>query len=104
MSRTRRLLLVALLVPALLAAALAPAGAQARPVRFEGTVQWVAGQSMLVALDNGLSVNVDLVRVPQGQYLVLGRGERVLVSGTIASGSRTVTGFSVERVTATEAP
>ena len=100
----RRAAVVSVVVVAVLAAALAPANAQTRPVRFEGSVQWIAGQSMLVLLDSGLSVNVNLIRVPQWQYLALLPGERILVTGTITGGSRNIAGVAIERLTSTEAP
>lgn len=87
-----------------LACVTAPADAQTRTVRFEGNVQWIAGQSMLVLLDSGLSVNVALIRVPQWQYLALLPGERVVVTGTSTAGYRVITGVAIERLTSSEAP
>jgi hypothetical protein len=96
--------LLGVVAAVVLAVALVPAAAQTRPVRFEGSVQWIAGQSMLVLLDSGLSVNVNLIRVPQWQYLALLPGERILVTGTITGGTRNVAGVAIERLAGTEAP
>jgi len=74
-----------------------PADAQERAVRFDGRVQWVAGQLMVVQTDSGASVSVDLVRVPQDQYAVLTPSERVVVIGVITDRSRRVIGTSVMR-------
>ena len=102
MAKTLAVLGVAALV--VLAGALTPAEAQTRTVRFEGSVQWIAGQSMLVLLDSGLSVNVALIRVPQWQYLALMPGERILVTGTVTGRYRDVAGISIERLGNAEAP
>jgi hypothetical protein len=96
--------LAILLVTALLIGTSTPAGAQNQPVRFDGRVQWVAGQLMAVGLDSGLSVSVDLARVPLDQYTVLGRGERVIIIGVITDGNRRVLGTSVVRGGEVEAP
>jgi hypothetical protein len=43
-------------------------GAQEQPIlRFEGRVTYVAPREMLVALDSGCVVMLDLVRIPQGE-------------------------------------
>ncbi|HYS16100.1 MAG TPA: hypothetical protein VET45_04175 [Candidatus Binatia bacterium] len=88
---------LAVLIVAILLAGLEPAGAQDRARRFDGRVQWVAGQVMVVQLDNGLSVSVDLLRVPQDQYAALVQGERVLVIGLVTDSSRRVTATRVVR-------
>src|SRR5262245_22269351 len=59
------------------------ATAQGREVRLDGRVQWIAGQLMVVQLDSGGSVSVDLKEVPQDQYLVLRRGDRVVIGGAL---------------------
>lgn len=74
-----------------------PVGAQERLVRFDGRVQWIAGQLMTVQLDSGGSASVDLLHVPQDQYLVLTRGERIVVFGIVSDGRRRVIGTSVVR-------
>ena len=40
-------------------------------------VQWIAGGLMVMRLDDGTSVSVDLLRVPQYQYAALVQGERI---------------------------
>jgi hypothetical protein len=74
-----------------------PAGAQDQAVRFDGRVQWVAGQLMAVQLDTGLSVSVDLARVPLDDYVALGPSQRVVVTGVITPGNRRVLGTSIVR-------
>jgi hypothetical protein len=95
---------VLLAVCVLLAGVPAPARGQGRPVRFDGRVQWIAAQAMAVQLDNGASVVVDLVRVPQEQYAVLSPNERVTVIGVIMDGSRRVTGTSILRSDEVQSP
>ena len=93
-----------LLISGLLAGVPAPAGAQERPVRFNARVQWVAGQVMAVQLDSGLSVSIDLVRVPQDEYAVLTPNERIVVIGVVADRSRRVQGKSILRGEDVQAP
>jgi len=38
------------------------------PVRFQGRVLWIAGETLLVATDDSQSINVDLTQVPQDEY------------------------------------
>jgi hypothetical protein len=73
------------------------ADAQERAVRFDGRVQWIAGQLLVVQTSSGASVSVDLVRIPPDQYAVLTPSERVVVIGVITNGSRRVIGTSVMR-------
>jgi len=60
--------LIVVVVSLLLASALEPAVAQEWLVRFDGRVQWIAGQLMAVQPASGYSVTVDLVGVPQNEY------------------------------------
>jgi hypothetical protein len=99
-----RLGMVRVVVVLLLLGTLAPAGAQEQVVRLDGRVQWVASQTMVVSLDTGGSINVDLVRVPQDQYAALSPNERVTVIGVITDRSRRVIGTSVIRGGDTQAP
>ncbi|HEU4368434.1 MAG TPA: hypothetical protein VFV05_09435 [Methylomirabilota bacterium] len=87
-----------LVLSVLLAGAFAPAGAQDRPVRLDGLVQWVGGQTLVVQLNSGASVSVDLTRVPQDQYAVLTPREQVVVIGVIPPGGRRVIGTAVMRL------
>jgi len=92
-----RLLIVALVA---LIQATAPGVAQAqRYMQVEGWVQWLAADRMQLVLDNGLSISVDLTRVPQSQYQGLGPGQRdrVAVVGYIAPDNRRFIASSVER-------
>ena len=80
-----------------------PAFAQEWPIRFDGRVQWVAGQQMVVNSDFGPSITVDLLRVPQGEYAGLTAGDRVTIIGVVRNGNPRVRGSSVVR-TETQAP
>jgi hypothetical protein len=70
----------------LLLASTAVAGAQtaAPPVQVVGTVQWISGQGMALALDTGSSVPVDLTQVEQDAYQRLITGDRIVVTGTLS--------------------
>lgn len=57
--------------------------AEGVPVRFEARVSWVAAQTMVVATDDGVAVNVDLSQVAQDEYQRLGPGARVIVTGAL---------------------
>lgn len=93
-----------LVVSLLLVAVRAPVDAQDRLVRLDGRVQWIAGQAMAVQLDNGGSVSVDLVHVPQDQYAAMSLNERVTVFGVISDGARRVSGTSILRGDSRQAP
>ena len=49
-------------------------------------------------------VSVDLLRVPQDEYAVLTRGERIVVIGVVTDGRRSVIGTSVVRGSDAQAP
>ena len=95
--------LALVLVSLLLASAPASATAQEWSIRFDGRVQWVAGQQMVVDSDFGSSITVDLLRVPQGEYAGLTTGDRVTIIGIVRNGNPRVAGRSVLR-TETQAP
>jgi hypothetical protein len=97
---------IALGLVAILVLACAPAGteAQGRWVRFNGRVQWIAGQVMVVQLDTGLSVSVDIARVPQDEYAALSRSERIGVIGIVTDSSRQVIATSIVRADDIQAP
>src|SRR5262245_20800590 len=80
--------------------AVVPGVAQAQYIQVEGWVQWVSADRMQLVLDNGLSISVDLTRVPQSQYQGLGPGQRdrVLVIGNIAPDNRRFIATSVTRM------
>jgi hypothetical protein len=101
--RFRSAALALVVVSLVLAGAPAPAAAQEWSTRFDGRVQWVAGQLMVVYPDVGSSVTVDLLRVPQGEYAGLTVGDRVTIIGVIRNGNRRIIGTSVLR-TETQAP
>jgi len=51
---------------------------------FIGTVQWITGEKMALALDSGASVPIDLTGADQSSYQTLGPGDRVIVTGTVS--------------------
>jgi hypothetical protein len=87
----------------MLASAPEPAAAQEWSIRFDGRVQWVAGQLMVVDSDFGSSITIDLLRVPQGEYAGLTTGDRVTIIGVVRNGNPRIQGRSVLR-TETQAP
>ena len=89
--------LIVVVVSLLLTSALEPAVAQEWLVRFDGRVQWIAGQLMAVQPDLGSSVSVDLVGVPQNEYAGLTVGDWVVVIGVIRNGNHRVIGTSIRR-------
>jgi len=70
-----------------------------RYMQVEGWVQWVAADRLQLVLDNGLSISVDLTRVPQSQYVGLGPGQRdrIIVIGHIAPDNRRFIAVSITR-------
>jgi hypothetical protein len=60
------------------------AGAQAVQYSFVGTVLWIAGERMALALDSGSSIAIDLTSTDQGDYQTLSSGDRVVVIGSVA--------------------
>jgi hypothetical protein len=79
-------------------AVLLPAGGAAAAVsnlRLEGRVQWINGEMMILASDEGWSIRIDLARVDQDEYRGLRSGERVVVTGIPAGDWRSVMALSV---------
>ncbi len=79
----------------ILVGALGLAAAQGRYVRVDGSVQWIAADKMQLILDSGLSVAIDLTRVPQDQYRTLRERDRVSVIGVVSADNRRVLATSV---------
>jgi hypothetical protein len=73
------LVAVAMILPASLA------GAEAAAVRLIGSVQWIGGLGMALALDTGGSIRVDLTSVELTDYQGLTSGDRVVVTGVLSS-------------------
>jgi hypothetical protein len=96
MKRVGLLIVVVLLV---LACAVVPAAAQ-QYMQVEGWVQWLSADRLQLVLDNGLSISVDLTRVPQRQYqgLSIGQRDRVSVVGVVSADNRRLIASSVTRV------
>src|SRR2546429_4895974 len=89
--------LIVVVVLLLLASALEPAVAQEWLVRFDGRVQWIAGQLMAVQPDLGSSVSVDLVGVPHNEDAGLTVGGLVAVIGVIRNGNHPGIRASIQR-------
>ena len=86
---------MALLVGSMLAA---PVDANAqRLIYYEGTVQWIAGSTMVITTDEGWSLRVDLTRVPQSEYQALVLRDRVLVTGLLSQDGNYLIGQSIQR-------
>ena len=63
-----------------------------------GWVQWIAANKLMLVLDSGLGVPVDLTRVPLDQYQTLSQRDQVEVIGVVSDDNREVIGASVIRV------
>ncbi len=81
------------------------ATAQDGPVRVQGRVEWIAGETMVIAPDGLVvapggttAINVDLTPIDQGAYAGLATGVRVAVVGTIANNYNRVIAGSIERL------
>jgi hypothetical protein len=73
-----------------------PATAQVRYVRVTGWVQWIAGERLMLALDDGSGVvPVDLTRVPLDEYRTLSGRDQVVVTGVPWDDNRGVFGLSI---------
>ena len=90
-----RQLLTALAFSMLLLGMSTAGGAQQRQVQMNGRVQWIAGQTMMLMLDGGGSVNVDLSGVPLDDYTKLRERDRVVVHGVLADDNRQVIATAV---------
>jgi hypothetical protein len=84
--------------------AASPAEAQKRYVQLEGSVQWIAGQKLLLLPDIGTGINIDISQVPLDDYQTLTQGNRVIVGGFVASDNRKVYGTWIKRDTRWDTP
>jgi hypothetical protein len=76
-----------------------PIGAQEPPIlRVEGRVTYVSPREMLVALDSGGVVMLDLTRIPQGEIRPIAQNDYVLVIGFIRRPSHRVIATSLQRI------
>ena len=86
-------------------------------MRFDGTVQWLSGQTLILALDAQIAapsyvivgqvlvpvqgprqtVNVDLRQLPQRDYAVMRSGERIAVIGVPSDDGRRLIAASIIR-------
>jgi len=74
-----------------------PSVADDASVHFRARVLWIAGDTLMVATDDGQSVNVNLTRVPQDQYQRLRINDRVVVTGAIPTEQDRVEATSIEQ-------
>jgi hypothetical protein len=73
-------------------------GAQERPIlRVEGRVTYVSPREMLVALDSGGVVMLDLARIPQGEIRQIAQNDYVAVIGFVRRPSNRVIATSLQR-------
>ena len=86
---------MAMLVGSVLAVPL-EADAQ-RLLYYEGTVQWIAGSTLIIAIDEGWSLRIDLTRVPQSEYSGLALRDRVIVTGLLSQDGTYLIGRSIQR-------
>ena len=92
-------LLPGLVAGLILALSFSPALAQPHYVRLTGWVQWIAGEKLMLVLDNGSGVvPVDLARVPLDQYRTLTQRDQVVVTGVVSEDNRGVFGSSIIRL------
>jgi len=68
-----------------------------RLLYYAGTVQWIAGSTMVVATDEGWSLRVDLTRVPLSDYSGLTIRDRVMVIGLLSQDGNYLVGTSIQR-------
>lgn len=66
-------------------------------LRFGGRVTYVSPQEMLVALDTGRVVMLDLARIPQGEIRQFAQSDYVIVSGFIRRPSHRIIATSIQR-------
>src|SRR5262245_10653413 len=111
-------LAVAVLAPgALVALTLGSPAAAQEYMRFDGTVQWLSGQTLILALDTQTAapsyvivgqvlvpvqgprqtVNIDLRQLPQRDYAFMRSGERVAVIGVPSDDGRRLVATSIVR-------
>lgn len=75
-----------------------PIDAQEPPIlRFEGRVTYVAPREMLVALDSGGVVMLDLTRIPQGEIRQIAQNDYIVVIGFIRRPGNRVIATSLQR-------
>jgi hypothetical protein len=100
---SRKGLVAAALAAVVMLGLVGSAYSQERYLRLEGRVQWIAGQTMILATD-GMgsyvpqalwSVRVDLTEVPQDEYDTLTQGDFVIVTGVLVDNSW-LAGISIE--------
>ena len=83
----------------IVALAFSPALAQPHYVRLTGWVQWIAGEKLMLVLDDGSGiVPVDLARVPLDEYRTLSQRDQVMVTGVVSEDNRGVFGASITRI------
>jgi len=76
----------------------APLTAEAqRLLYYEGTVQWIAGSTMVISTDEGWSLRIDLTRVPLSDYSGLALRDRIIVTGLLSADGNYLIGQSIQR-------
>jgi hypothetical protein len=54
-----------------------------RQFRVHGYVQWIAGDKLMLVVDNGAVIPVDLTEADQSAYQTLTQGEGITVGGVL---------------------
>ena len=103
---SRKGLLAAALAAVVMLGVVGSAYSQEGYLRLEGHVQWISGQTMILATNTAgmdsyvpralWSVRVDLREVPQDEYDTLTQGDFVIVTGVLVDDSW-LAGTSIER-------
>ena len=68
-----------------------------RLLYYEGTVQWIAGNTMVILIDEGFSLRVDLTRVALSDYSGLAVRDRIIVTGLLSQDGNYLIGRSIQR-------
>jgi hypothetical protein len=110
---SRKGLLAAALAAVVMLGVVGSGYSQERYLRLEGHVQWISGQTMILATNTeGMdsyvpqalwSVRVDLREVPQDEYDTLTQGDFVIVTGVLVDDSW-LAGTSIERALEADSP
>jgi len=75
-----------------------PLAAEAqRLLYYEGTIQWIAGSTMIITTDEGWSLRIDLAQVPLSDYSGLTLRDRIIVTGLLSADGNYLIGRSIRR-------
>jgi hypothetical protein len=89
---------IAIVVAGALLGAFDPGAAQDRPLRIEGRVAWISGNTLVLVPDGSPSVNVDLTQLPQDQQATLREGDRIVVTGAVPNERNRIVAAAIRRL------